>query len=330
MPVGSAALAREHRLGVSPATIRNEMVQLEEDGYITRPHASAGGVPSDKGYRFFVERLPRNTAPPVPARRALQDEMERVRRDMERWAKAASSVVSGIMRTVAFATAPRASTTRVKQLELLQLQELTALLVLILHGATVHKQLIPLERPTTREALENIRNRLAALVADRTAREIEARRPATADDLEKDVIDATVNVLRSEEDSASSMYEMDGLAELFSQPEFSEPGHGRDLVGALEEEGAVSAVADVIPEDGSVRVLIGSEIGRESMHSFSVVACRYGVPGQASGAVGIIGPTRLRYDRAIPVVDHAASLLSDLVAELYPGHTSSRDIAAAR
>lgn len=316
-PVGSTRLAREHRLGVSPATVRNEMVQLEEDGYILRPHASAGGIPSDKGYRFFVERLPADASPPRPLSQAIQAEIEEVRGDVERWAKAASSVVSGVMRTLAFATAPRAITSRVRQLELLHLRELTALLVLILHGATVHKQLIPLRRPTTPAALEKARNRLAAVVADRTASEIESKRPQSTNVLETDVIDATIGVLRANE-SAAEEFETDGLAGLLAQPEFAESGHGRELIWALEEDGALSMFDGSASRDGVVHVMIGSEIGRESLHAFSMVVCRYGVAGQATGTVGVIGPTRLQYGRAIPVVSHAAMLLSDLATDLYP------------
>ena len=317
-PVGSTSLAREHRLGVSPATVRNEMVQLEEDGYILRPHPSAGGIPSDKGYRFFVERLPADASPPRPLGQVIQSEIEEVRGDVERWAKAASSVVSGVMRTLAFATAPRALTSRVRQLELLHLRELTALMVLILHGAAVHKQLIPLRRPTTPAALEKARNRLASVVADRTASEIESDRPRDADALEADVIDATIDVLRASETRAADEFETDGLAGLLAQPEFAESGQGRELIGALEEDGALSMFHAHAADGGSVQVMIGSEIDRESLHAFSAVVCRYGVAGQAMGTVGVIGPTRLQYDRAIPVVNHAATLLSGLATDLYP------------
>lgn len=318
-PVGSTALATNHRLGVSSATIRNEMVQLEEDGYILRPHTSAGGMPSDKGYRFFVERLLEDVDPPVPLGQTIQAEIEEVRGDVERWAKTASSVVSGVMRTFAFATAPRAFTSRVRRIELLHLRDLTALMVLILHGASVHKQLIPLGKPMTPAALEKARNRLTSMVADRTASEIESNRPSSLGKLDAVVIDATIDVLRANEFAAED-FETDGLSGLLAQPEFVETRHGRDLIGALEEGGALSMLDACAPQDGVVYVMIGSEIARESLHPFSVVVCRYGVAGQSTGTVGVIGPTRLEYERAIPVVNHAASLLSRLSTDLFPTH----------
>ncbi len=317
-PVGSGALTEQHGLNVSAATVRNEMVKLEEDGFIHRPHASAGGVPSDKGYRFFVESLPPQAVPPGEARETLEIEIASVRREVEEWARTISSAVAELIGTVAFATPPRLSTFRVKQLELIHLHDTSALLVLILHGASVHKLLIPIAAPRPPEYLEHTRNRVASVVADRTAGEIEANIPRGMDALETDVIDSTLGVLRSEETRSTPRYEWRGLSELLAQPEFADSGQGREIVDVLEGGETLSAVVSEAPTDGSVGVYIGSEMGLGRMQAFSVIVCRYGRPGEPVGTVGLIGPTRLHYSLAMPVVSHAASLLGRLSAEVAP------------
>ena len=137
------------------------MAGLEDEGYITRPHTSAGGIPADKGYRHFVEGLGATSGEP-DARdfAAIRTALEKRRRDMEEWADAAASIVAGLLKTLAFASPPKADASRVKQLHLLLLQDLTVMLVLILQETTVVKQLIPLESPTTQDELYRVRNRL--------------------------------------------------------------------------------------------------------------------------------------------------------------------------
>lgn len=317
-PVGSTTIVKDHGLKVSPATVRNEMVKLEEEGYILRPHTSAGGVPSDKGYRYFVERLPREALPPRSVSWTLQTELEHVRRDMEQWAKAVSAVMSNIVGTLAFATAPRSNSQRVKQLELVYLQDLTALLVLIMHGASVHKLLLPLSEPATPGRLEEVRNRTSAMLTDRTAAEIEAARPQSVSPLESDVLNATLDVLRTDEAASVGDYVLDGLAELFSQPEFAQGGGGREILDVVENEEGLSGLATKAPDDGSVAVFIGSEMEFQSMRTFSVVVSRYGIPGEAMGTLGLMGPTRLEYQLAMPLVRQAANLLSGLVTDIFP------------
>jgi len=311
-PVGSRTLSKNPQLNVSPATIRNEMGTLEDAGYILRPHSSAGGVPSDKGYRFFVEALPSTDNPPGEARETLEIEIAAVRQKVEEWAKTASATLSELIGALAFVSPPRTQTFRVKQIELVRIQESAALLVVILHGAAVHKLMVQLEAPTPAEQLERTRNRVASVVADKTAREIVSTAPRTADKLESDVIGGTVGLLRSEEAKSVPEFEFHGLSELFSQPEFSDGALGRDLVDLLDDKAPISDLAASAPDDGTVGVFIGAEMDHGPLSEFSVIVCRYGAMGETLGTVGIVGPKRLRYEFAMPVVHHTANLMSDL------------------
>jgi heat-inducible transcriptional repressor len=319
VPVGSANLVRQHSLGYSPATIRNDMVKLEDEGYIVRPHTSAGGVPADKGYRFYVESLPTSHVPESSRQQALERALEEVRGDIEQWSRAAAATISQIIGTLAFATGPRPNTNRVKQFELLQIHELSVLLVLILQGAHVLRHLIPLDAPASAPQLEAARNRLVKLFAGKTADEIESREVDGLTAFERAVIEAMVDMLREEEAAATHDYTMEGLAALFEQPELARPGPARELAEALDDDETISAIAGAAAADGAVCVVIGSENPMPTLREFSVVVSRYGAPAHSEGVVGLIGPTRLAYHQALPVVGHASAVLSDMVSEVYTG-----------
>ncbi len=325
-PVASSVVASDLDVRVSPATVRNEMVSLEDDGYITRPHSSAGGIPADKGYRFVVEGL--ETAYGGPNARdfaAIQAALEQRRRDMEEWADAAASIVAGLLKTLAFASTPRADASRIKQLDLLWMQDLTAMLVLILHETTVVKQLIPLESPTTQDELYRVRNRVHDAVTGRTAEEIAQQRgkDAAGQGLESIVLESTVSALRERDQQKISGYNIEGLGRLLGTPELSQDNYGVELTEVLDSEDALHELTEGAPSDGSAAVYIGEEIPRAEFNRCSVIVARYGVPAEASGVVGLIGPTRLAYRRAVPVVEAAATLLSDLVTEAYYGYPAS-------
>lgn len=332
-PVASSVVASDGEIGVSPATVRNEMVSLEGEGYITRPHTSAGGIPADKGYRYFVEEL--SAASGEPDARdfaAIQSALEKRRRDMEEWADAAASIVAGLLKTLAFASPPRADASRIKQLHLLLLQDLTVMLVLILQETTVVKQLIPLDTPTTQDELYQVGNRVHEAVNGRTAAEI-TRKVGTVEPgrgLESVVLDSAVNVLRERDHQKMSGYNIEGLGQLLGTPELLHDNYGIALTEVLDSDEALYDLSEGAPDDGSAIVYIGAENPRVEFNRCSVIVARYGVPSEASGVVGLIGPTRLAYRRAVPVVEAAATLLSDLVTETYYGYRASRETATAR
>jgi heat-inducible transcriptional repressor len=307
-----------HNRGVSPATVRNDMGGLEEDGYILRPHTSAGGIPSDKGYRFAVEKLPFGQRPSAGDASRLRRELGRVPLDIDEWTEAASSVVAALLNALAFATPPRSEASTIKGIELLQLQELAVMLVVVLREMSIFKQFIPLDRPTTPEALQARRNRLSEMLAGKTAQQIEAYRASTSDALDIEVIESTLAALRKLEAAWVRDSAIQGLSHLLDQPEFAvQPEQARHVLGAIEDSETLVELARAARDDGTATVMIGAENPRASLRSLSVVLCQYGVPGEARGVLGLIGPTRMAYGRTLPVVHHAALLLSGLVARLY-------------
>lgn len=319
-PVASAAVARFHGLRVSPATVRHDMVALEDDGYIIRPHIAAGGIPSDKGYRRFVEDLPREPRPPTRDRVALQHGLAEASQDVDAWRDAAASIVATLLGALVFATSPRAKAPTVRQIELVHLQELLVMLVLVLREATVHQQLVALTSPTTPETVASTRDRLSGMLAGKTAQEIEREANAGRGELEVQAIRSTLTILKKQEVESVRDRAVQGLGHLFGQPEFAaRPHRARDVLSAVEDDESVAALAGAAPQDGTAGVIIGVENPQESFHDTSVIVCRYGVPGEAEGVLGLIGPTRMRYRRALPVVRHAASMLSRFVRRVYGG-----------
>lgn len=318
VPVASQQIAKRHRLRVSPATIRNDMAELEELGYISRPHASAGGVPADAAYRFYVERVaPR----PRPSRRfeaLVRSAIEPEAGDPEGWAREAAAVLSDAVLNVAIATTPRASHARIKQLQLVHLHDRHALLVLVMQEARLRRHIVPFTEPISQEELTALAARLNATLAGLSAAEV--RRVWAVGREDGGAADAVVaeltRLLDEEEREGLAHRYTEGLRHMLSQPEFQSAVSAREAVEVVEDDDMLRNVLSEQAGAGSVQVIIGGESHSQQLRPYSVVIARYGTPGQAMGAIGILGPTRMDYVRAISSVRYLADFLSGLVGAL--------------
>ena len=318
-PIGSETIARSHDLGVSPATIRKEVARLDEEGYITRNHPSAGSVPLDKAYRLYVESMAARRTPPIApsTRRSVRKQLGDVERDVDEWAGAAATILAQLVGNMAITTFPKAKESRVRHLELIQLQDFLAMLIIVMEQARLRRHLIRLEEPVDPPELETTANKMRSKLQGLTRREIESRNVAFTP-LEEAVVDAAVVILRDEERDAYSDHYVDGLRNLLSQPEFGENNRVRSIVGGLEDGTLVQAVLGETPDGGVVRVKIGEENRGDVLLPLSIVICQYGIPHQAVGAVGAVGPTRMEYHKTIASVQFMASVMSDLVETVSP------------
>jgi heat-inducible transcriptional repressor len=317
-PVSSRALVEHYGLQVSTATVRNELAQLEELGYLTHPHTSAGRIPTYKGYRHFVERLLGEVELPLHERRTIVHQFHQARRDFEQWIPLATSILARTGRGAALVTAPQAGQSLYKHLQLISTQGRVVLLVLVLRGGMVKQQMLALAEPLNQEDLNEVSDRLNQLCSDLAAGEIEAR----VDGLplfEADVATLVVDIMRRTDAHTAGTVYRDGLREVLRQPEFVEREQAQGLMRVMEERSFLEAVlADALsPEVGSVRVLIGGEGRWDELRACSIVLGRYGVAGFATGALGVVGPTRMLYGRAISAVRFVAGLLSELVYDMY-------------
>ena len=319
-PVASDAIHRNHNPGVSPATIRKEIAELEDQGYLIRPHSSAGCVPLDSAYRFYVESLVAIELERISERdrSLIRQRLSDAERDPDDWASVAAAVLSSLVGNMAVATFPKAIESRVRHLELVRMQDLLAMLIVVLEQATLKRQLIRLKEPVAPEELETSVNRVRKQVLGLTRRDIESN-AMDLNLLEEEVVDATVLILREEERASHRDHYVDGLRNLLSQPEFSEYEKTRAIVEGLEDGSLIHAVLEEAPEGDVVRVTIGQEHRGDMLWPLSVVICQYGVPDRAVGALGAVGPTRMEYSKAIAGVRFMSSVMSDMVEAVDAG-----------
>lgn len=316
-PVSSRALVEDYGLEVSTATVRNELARLEELGYLTHPHTSAGRVPTDKGYRRFVTRLLGGAELPLQERRTIAHQFYQARQDLEQWMPLAASVLARTAHGAALVTAPRSTESRYKHLQLISTQGQVVLLVLVLRRGMVKQQMLTLAEPLSQEALSEASDRLNQLCSGLSADEVQAR----INELplfEANVATLVADIMHRADAQVTGTVYRDGLGEVLQQPEFAEGEQAQGLVRVMEERSFLNAVlTDALsPEVGNVRVLIGGEGRWSELQACSLVLARYGVTGFATGALGVVGPTRMFYGRAISAVRFVAELLSDLVYDM--------------
>jgi len=315
MPVASESIARKHELGVSPATIRNDMAYLEEEGYITHPHTSAGRIPADKGYRYYVESLMEEMELALAERNTIRHLFHQVETDMEEWVQLAAALLSRIVRNLALVTFPKASLSRLRHMELVALQEFLALLVIVLQEAKLKRQILPLEQPISQDELSVIANRLNAAFEGMTSGEIAAKRLELSP-LEEQVVQALIRVLEVEDQQRYEEPHLDGLRDLLSQPEFAHSERMLRILDIFQDRSLLKSILTQATAEGFVQVIIGEENIQKSLRNFSLVFTRYGVVGETTGILGVIGPTRMSYERAISGVRYLGTVMSELVGGL--------------
>ena len=319
VPISSESLARNHRhLGVSPATVRNEVAALEEQGYISRPHSSAGSVPDDSAYRLYVESVLAEDGPHVPShqRSAISNRFRKVEDDMDQWGSVAAALIAQIVGNLGIATFPKTSVSRVKHLELVPVQDFLALLIVVLEQAKLRKQLIRFQEPVDNAEMESMSTRLRSQVTGLTHQEI-AVQPMSLTSPERQAVDATIVMLQEEDDSAHEDHYVRGLRNLLDQPEFVDYEKVRPIVHGIEDGTLIEAALEEAPVGEVVRVVIGQENRGSALRPLSVVICRYGVPGHVLGTIGVIGPTRMEYNRAISGIGFISSIMNGMVRSVY-------------
>ena len=317
-PIASESLVRNHDLGVSSATIRNDVVELEQEGYITRPHPSAGSVPLDRGYRLYVETVASPRVQSIsPSRSAsIRKRLIDVERDIEEWTSVAAAVLAGLVDNMAIATFPRAHEARVRHVQLVALQEFLALIIVVFEEARLRRHLIRLKEPVDRPVLEMTSNKVTEMLHGLSRQQIESMEMSLSP-LEEELVDTTVLMLKDEDQAGASDHYVDGLSNLLAQPEFGEKETMRSVVEGLEDGSLALAILAEAPKAGVVRVVIGQENRGDVLWPLSVVIGQYGIPSEAAGTVGAVGPVRMEYARAIAGVELMALVMSEMVESVH-------------
>src|SRR5512138_1830766 len=319
-PVGSKRLVERYRLDLSSATIRHEMAVLTEMGYLRQPHTSAGRVPTEEGYRLFVSEMMNQAELPKSVQNTISHQFYQARPGVDQWMHLAAAVLAHQSQGVSMVTAPRAEKVRFQHVELISTQGRQILMVLVWVGGEVSQQLLTLAEPVTQERLSQTASRLNRVLVGLTVEELKAL-PSRGDALEQDILTLVTGDMRRATESVAGEIYTDGLTNMFSEPEFAED-EARKALKLLEER---STLQDLLARTagnstvGGLQVLIGGEGGWEELRQCSMVLARYGVPGLATGTVGVLGPMRMSYMRTIPAVRYVAGLLSTLVNDQMSG-----------
>lgn len=315
LPVGSEFIARGHHLRVSPATIRNEMASLEEEGYIVRPHTSAGGLPSDRGYRFYVEGLIRGSELDAGERRAIRELFRAAGQEPDEWARTAVSVLTRRLRTIALATSVRAPFCHFRRIDIIALGGMFVLMILVLQEWRIKQRLMALKRQVGQDRLGALANKMNDLFVGLTSDQIRSRMEGLSG-LETEIGRTVVDMMEAEDRQSHEQFYMDGWRYLLGRQEFATSRRVEGLARALEEGSLMQRLLERLDDQSQVRVIIGRENEEDCLQDCSVILAGYGTAEQR-GAIGIIGPTRMAYNRAIPVIEYVSMAMSGLVREAY-------------
>ncbi len=318
-PVPSQSIINDYELGVSAATIRNEMAYLEQEGYINRPHPSAGSIPSDKGYRYYVESLT-DIKLPLAEQCLIGHLFHQVERELGEWLSLAATLTAQLAQNMAVVTMPKPVGCQFKHLELVALQDSLALVVLVLRGARIKQQLVTFDQIISQPELTAITNKLNAAYSGLTSTQIIAKN-IDLSPTEQQLTDCLIKIMQAEDEQEYEEPYLNGWHFMLNQPEFIRSRRMLALMELVEHRNLLSTIVPrQLPSQG-VQVIIGKENKAEAIHDFSVVISQYGLPQEAIGTIGVIGPTRMPYARAISTISYLSSVLSRLVAELYARET---------
>ncbi|MCC6975834.1 MAG: heat-inducible transcription repressor HrcA [Anaerolineae bacterium] len=317
-PVGSRLLADQYLGSISSATIRNEMARLEELGLLAAPHTSAGRIPTEAGYRYFVKRLLSVAEQELPdvEKRLIAEQFERTPGDMDAWMRMAVNTLARTTRSAALVTPPRSTLSRFKHLALISTHGRMVMMVLVLQSGDVRQQMLTLTEGLNQEQLTAIANKFNATYTGMTADQL---RTAAAQDsvLEREILELIADTLEDFDQTPQQLMYRDGLSDMLV--EFQDTEGAQQAVRVIEGQSGLEPIISTIHNQaiGEVRVMIAGEGRWDQIRHLGMVWSRYGVRGKAVGTLIIVGPTRMRYGRAISAAGYVAGLMSNLMIEAY-------------
>jgi len=315
-PVGSRALSRYSGLELSPATVRNVMSDLEEMGFIASPHTSAGRVPTPRGYRFFVDSL--LTVQPLPEAQ-LHELEEQLQPDQpQRLISSASQLLSELTRFAGVVVAPRRVMPKIRQIEFLGLSEKRILLIIVTAEGDVQNRILFTQRAYTPAELVSAANYLNQNFAGLDFAEIRLRVQEELRQLHADMTELMTAAMEAGGQAVaetSDQYVISGEKNLLEVEDISSNmTRLRELFTLFEQRTGLMQLLDLSSRAEGVQVFIGGESGLAPLDECSVITAPYEADGRIVGTVGVIGPTRMAYDRVIPIVDITAKLLSSALS----------------
>ena len=318
-PVGSRAISRNYGLGISAATIRNEMADLEEKGYLAQPHTSAGRIPSDKGYRFYVDCLmPKGELNPVETQ-YIQKEYEERRQEMEQLIKLTSKLLAQVTNYISLVQGPRWQESTFKHLRLIPLEEKSVMVVMITDTGLIRNKVVELEKPLDPMQIEGItwllNNKLKGASLEKIER-IGWQEIERTIKIGSELLEQTMGLFNQALEVSEEKVYLEGTVKILDHPEFKNLEKFKSLLGTLEKSDLLSQVLTESTKEGEVGIVIGEENKHLEIRDCSIVTASYQVGGRTFGTIGVLGPTRMDYGKVVSVVEFVAQLLGQMLTKM--------------
>ena len=314
-PIGSKSLTERYGMGFSPATVRNEMAELEDAGLVQHLHTSGGRAPTDDGYRYYVRHLMGDVE--LPAGDQIMIRHQFLQADhLDGWMDLAATVLAEVAGNVSVVTAPRTVTSELRHFELISLRPHVALLIMVTRASAVKQVMIHLPEDVEQTRLSRLSDALVEELRGLGSEAI-AVKSFGADPLSALVIDQLALALRSLDSADQTAIRHSGLENIVGQSELGDADL-HHVLGLLRGGAFLSAVLPRLGRRMDVQVFIGDETLPDELRHFGVVIGAYGVEDLVTGVLGVLGPTRMSYWRTISTVRYMARLMSDLMADLHP------------
>ncbi len=331
-PVGSRAIADKYQLKVSSATIRNEMVELEEMGYIRQPHVSAGRVPSDKGYRFYVDHLMPERELSAAEKQLIRERLAANSGEEEELVRQCCQILSALTNDTVIMTVPRHRGVRLSAIHLLPMNEATVMVLLVSDAGTVHSQIVEWPEQVQPSALLQtqmlLQQKLLGMSFDRVSRTL--HREIVSLCQHRQLMEATMELLtRAFSPSAAHTF-FYGTMNMLKQPEFRDLDRVRNVLGILEDDDRLHGLLEQQDGDGEgsgppgppgtspVRIAIGAEMPDTAMNDCSMVSAEYQINGRRGGTLGVLGPKRMQYAEVRSLVEFVTEELSEILSRRKP------------
>jgi len=321
-PVGSRTLEKKYNLGVSSATIRNEMSDLEDMGFLIKPHTSAGRIPSTTAYRLYVDNFMKKNELETGIREAVRAEYDNYMLELNNTIEKTLNIITKMTNYTSLVMAPRLSSLNVKDVKLVYIEEDRVMLIVVTKEGLIKNAEIRLETFVTLEELERINNALSSIIKNRPANEAVGLLSRVVDGLsesENRILSEIMPVFRDlvEKTNSSKIYAK-GVSKILNYPEFGDIERAKSFIDSMNSKDALERAVSVINEDNSdIHIVIGSENKVEDFNDCSIITANYKLNGKPIGTIGVIGPTRMNYDYAVSTLDFLSDELTKHITKIF-------------
>ncbi len=313
-PVGSRTLSKKYDMGISPATIRNEMSDLEEMGFLTHPHTSAGRVPSDKAYRLYVNNFMKKYELPEEERKFIEEKLTSDVIELDKTIQHAAHIISELTNLTAFAITPKTDEDKIKYINILPVDESTVILMIAAESGKISNNAIKLKVGYTEEALQILAKNMTYCYRGKTLSEaikldIIQSFQTDIEAMSRLAENIMPNFMHTLESMLNVNLYMDGVANIFSIPEYSDMDRARSFLEMITQKDSLREV--LVNRENGMIITIGGENDDDMMRDCSLITATYHIDGKLVGKIGVIGPTRMKYDEVTSVIDFVTKNLSN-------------------